>query len=1167
MSKFFALILLLTTIVCSQATAQVPANDDCTGATFLILDNNGNLCFADTNTQATSDGIFTGCDANILPPLPPGGHELWYTFVTTGDSYTITATEGATTPAQRLAVVVMNGNCTSGAGVNNCSNAIFPGDPVSVTISSPPGTQVWFYVTALDYDGIFNVCITSENNPVTPGQDCITAPFICNSNNFSSPGRTTINPSVLPSCFNTPPVSALWYRFTAGFSGPLEFSGFPNGPGGFRWALYDVTNGCPGTEIACNNVVNPALPFGLSATAANCITDPYCPPVNVVAGNTYALMVDDLSLSGAGFDFSWGTNTIMMPNPMFTVDSIVACGSLMADFTNSSSYTPATTWSFDFGDGTLPQSGTGANFNIPSHFYNTPGTYLATLSVNGPNGCIRSFSREIRIRPLPVSSFTILNSPVCFDGVSAIGNFQATPVSTTAIYQWNFQGSTAVNSTTPGTAEATWGAPGTYPIELIVNDRGCASEVSRDTIEIITSPQATLGISGTGCTGTPVTVTYGGGVTQNAFYLWDFGGGGITNPGPGQIDLTWNSPGSYTVSLTLQDNGCTSAPVTGTIVIFNSPQINVSGPDTICEGSSLTVAPLASGAPAGAQYAWDFGTATLLGGSTLDAASATLNWPVSGNTFIVGTATSIEGCVSAPDTVFVSVLARPQAGFTLSSDTLCENDTIVLNYSGSSPTAGSVFYWDFGSSTVLNPSTNPWGPYQLIPGNTGINIIQLHMERNSCPSDTVTDTVFVNSNPVADAGANQAVCAGTVITAGAPAQPGYQYTWSPSSVFLNPNLASAQAMILYYGTIDTTVLLSVIAEMGGCTDFDTVAITLNPVQQAFFIPEDPQCEEGNSFDFAPYFGVIPGASFNWNINGSVITTPAVNNFSFPTAGTYTISLETQTPGCSMSAYNSEVRVKPMPPVAFTTDITSGCIPLTVNFQDQNPPLAGASYRWDMGNSVVSFDPNPAFTYASVGQFNPSLTLTSADTCSATASGTITINAYGPASAVFTAQPMIASENNPVITFNSIAATNGCVYDFGDNTTDTACNPVHTYSAPGIYTVTLITTSPGNCTDTFRLDVEIKSNFSIYLPSAFTPNDDGKNDRLQIFTDGLESLDLKIFNVRGQVVWETADANDTWNGRYQNTDEDCPAGVYVYEAMTRDINRKKHNLRGRVSIIR
>lgn len=1166
MSKFFAISIVLSTFFCFQAAAQVPENDDCTGATFLILDNNGNLCFTDTNTLATSDGIFTGCDANILPPLPPGGHELWYTFVTAGDSYTITATEGTTTPAERLAVVVMNGNCSSGAGVNNCSNAIFPGDPVSVTINSPPGTQVWFYVTALDFDGIFNVCITSENNPVTPGLDCNSAPILCNSNNFSSPGRTTINPSVTPSCFNTPLVSALWYRFTAGFSGPLEFSGFPNGAGGFRWALYDLTNGCPGTEIACNNVVNPALPFGLSATAANCINDPYCPPVNVVAGTSYALMVDDISLSGAGFDFSWNTNTIMMPNPMFTVDSIVACGSLTADFTNASAYTPATLWTFDYGDGTS-QSGTGAAFNIPSHLYNTPGTYLATLSVSGPDGCNRSFSREIRIRPLPVASFTILNSPICFDGVSALGNFQANPVSNAATFQWNFQGSTLVNIPTPLTAEATWNAPGSYPVELVVNDRGCASEVSRDTIEIITSPQATLGMSNTGCTGSPVTVTYGGGVTPNAFFLWDFGGGGITNPGPGQLDLTWNSPGNYTVSLTLQDNGCTSAPLTQNIVIYDSPQITVSGPATVCEGATITIAPLATGAPANAQYTWDFGSATLLGGSTVDAGSATLNWPVSGNTFITGTATSIEGCVSAPDTVFISVAARPQPGFTLSRDTICENDTIVLNYSGTSPVAGSIFYWDFGTSTVLNPSTNAWGPYQLQPGSSGTNIIQLYMERNSCLSDTIVDTVIVVASPVADAGTNQTVCAGTVITTGAAAQPGYQYSWSPSAVFLNPNMATAQATILYYGVTDTTVLLSVTVENGGCTAYDTVAITLNPVQQAYFIPQDPQCEEGNSFNFEPYFGIIPGASFSWDINGTTYTTPVVSNFSFPSAGTYAISLQTQTPGCNMSAFNSEVRVKPTPQAAFTTDITSGCIPLTVNFQDLNAPLPGATYRWDMGNNVVSFDPAPLFTYTTAGLFTPSLTLTSADTCSSTTTGAVIIDAFGPASAVFTARPMIASENNPIITFSSLAATSGCFYDFGDNTTDTSCNPVHAYSAPGVYTVTLVTTSAGNCTDTFRLNVEIKSNYSIYLPSAFTPNDDGKNDQLEIYADGLENLDLKVFNARGQVVWETTDATETWNGRFQNTGEDCPSGIYVYEAMTRDINRKKHNLRGRISIIR
>lgn len=1168
MVRFYLVLLLFLVLPDKQVLAQAPEHDDCAGARFLVLDNNGNLCFNDTNLQATGDGLFTNCDMNVLPPLPLGGHELWYTFVTAGDSYTITVTPTGTPAAERVSVAVLNGNCSSGLGIAGCNNAVFPGDPISATFNSPPGTQVWFNVTALDFDGIYTVCITSENNPVTPGADCNTAPIICNTNNFSSPGRTTLNTSVVPTCFNSPPVSALWYRFTAGYTGPLEFSGFPNGAFGFRWALFDISGGCPGTEIACNSVYAPSAPFGLSAAAANCTASPLCPPVNVVAGNEYALMVDDTSRSGAGFDFNWGDNAVMMPNPLFTVDSTTACGSLLADFTNTSSFSPTTLWSFNYGDGSPPMNGTGATFNIPSHNYTVPGTYLATLTVSSPNGCNRSFSREIRIRPKPSSLFTNTNSPICFDGSTpANGTFQAAYSSNSATYSWSFPGSTTLNAPAPGSANASWTTSGPKPVELVISERGCVSDTTRDTVEVFDGPSGFITVSNTGCTGVPLTAVYGGGNTPNAFFLLDFGGAAISAPGTNQIDLTWNSSGIYTVSVTVIENGCSSSPVLQDITIMNSPQISVTAPATVCEGETTTITPLASGAPASAQYTWDFGTATLTGGNPANGSSATLNWPVPGNSYIIGIATDISGCPSAPDTAFVTVIAKPTPSISLSSDTICDGDTLTVTYNGATPTGGSRFYWDFVGSSVLNPTTNAWGPYQIQPGSQGANIIRMMMERSSCLSDTIMDTVYVNAPPIADAGANQTVCAGTSITTGAPAVPGNQYLWSPISYFDDPTSATAQALILHTGTADTTVVLSVRVENAGCIAYDTTAVTITPVQQAYFIPPDPQCEDGNSFDFSPYYGIVAGASFEWDIDGSISTLPTVNNFSFPSDGGYTVSLQTQTPGCGASSYTTNVVVKPTPQVSFTTDITSGCVPLTVNFQDQNTPLPGATYRWDFGNSVVSFNASPSFTYSTAGQYSPSLTITSADTCPATVSGIVSINAFGPVPAVFTAEPMIASENNPTITFTALSASSGCIIDFGDNTSDSACSVSHTYPGPGRYTVTLVTTGPGDCNDTSRLEVEIKASFSLYLPSAFTPNEDGINDRFEIFSEGIETFEMKIFNVRGQLVWETTETDDTWNGRFLNTGEECPSGVYVFEAKVMDINRKKHNQRGRITIVR
>ncbi|MBL7922607.1 MAG: gliding motility-associated C-terminal domain-containing protein, partial [Bacteroidia bacterium] len=77
----------------------------------------------------------------------------------------------------------------------------------------------------------------------------------------------------------------------------------------------------------------------------------------------------------------------------------------------------------------------------------------------------------------------------------------------------------------------------------------------------------------------------------------------------------------------------------------------------------------------------------------------------------------------------------------------------------------------------------------------------------------------------------------------------------------------------------------------------------------------------------------------------------------------------------------------------------------------------------------------------------------------------------------------------------------------------------------------------------------------------------KNDRFEIFAEGVQEFNIKIFNQRGQMVYESKDFSESWNGQYLNDGADCPSGIYVYEVMVRDFNRKKYNLKGRITILR
>ncbi|MBL7924724.1 MAG: hypothetical protein JNL88_11045, partial [Bacteroidia bacterium] len=1042
-SIWIPFLLLITSLLLQSdiLSAQTPTNDNCSGATFIYLDQTGNTCINDSNMLATADGQSNTCDAGVVAPLPPGGHDVWYSYVVTGTVNTITVTPIGSNPAQKVSLTVINGNCSGGISTNVCNTAATSVDPASLAFTSFAGTQVWFYVTSLEADGEFLVCISSTNGFINPDLDCNNATRLCNTYDFSSPGSTQPGISVTPSCFNSPPVRPFWYKFTVGYNGPLEFTGFPTNIGGFRWALFDVTTGCPGVEVACNSVYDPFLPFGMSTSVSNCSGSPYCPPVNVISGSTYALMVDDTSQNGSGFDFTWGYGVRMLPTADFTVDSLEACGELTADFSENSEYTPSTIWSFDFGDSNPPISGVGANLNLPSHYYG-PGTYLASLTLTEISGCSHTFSRQIIVKPKPAISLTVNDDSLCFDGVNAVSaSFSASSSSSSLAYDWTFPGNNGVLITGPGTATASWNTPGTFVAGLQVTENGCASDTARDTVYIFDLPASDFTLPDSGCTGTDAGVSYTGGAGSQASYTWNYAGGTLTNQTAQQFDISWANPGVYTLSLTVSENGCSGPAFSDSIRIFDTPVIAIQTPLQVCEGETLNVAPLATGAPAGSVFTWDFGNATFNGGSPNDGSSGNFSWNIPGITYMTAQALSPEGCLSAKDSISITVNTRPDATFSVSDTTLCGADTCILNYSGSAPLIGSNFTWDFGGGNLLN-ATNPWGPLEINFPAPGIFPLYLVVDDNVCLSDTLRDTVLVASYPVSNAGIDLNTCAGQSILIGSAPQAGYQYTWAPASFLNTPTLSNPQANVPYNGTIDTTVQFVLSTSQGFCTRNDTMQLTVHPVQQAFFIPPDPQCADGNSFDFNPYYGLVTGAVLTWIIGNDTLSGGQVQNYTFTTAGTQNITLQTQTPGCPADQHTAAVVVKPNPVVNFSVNLNSGCVPLDVSFQDLSPVLPGAGYLWNFDDGIVSFQNNPVHTYSTDGSFYPTLTITSADTCSGTDTLTSGILVFPAPLALFTAQPLVATDLNPLFHFDAMHPNTNCYFDFGDGSGDSSCSTSH-----------------------------------------------------------------------------------------------------------------------------
>lgn len=96
-------------------------------------------------------------------------------------------------------------------------------------------------------------------------------------------------------------------------------------------------------------------------------------------------------------------------------------------------------------------------------------------------------------------------------------------------------------------------------------------------------------------------------------------------------------------------------------------------------------------------------------------------------------------------------------------------------------------------------------------------------------------------------------------------------------------------------------------------------------------------------------------------------------------------------------------------------------------------------------------------------------------------------------------------------------------------------------------------------------IEIGNACPWFIPNAFTPNGDGLNDIFKPITDGNQEFTFTIFNRWGQLVFQTSNPNDGWDGTYEGHEEEM--GVYVYELRTVFTNGRVKTAQGNVTLIR
>ena len=136
-------------------------------------------------------------------------------------------------------------------------------------------------------------------------------------------------------------------------------------------------------------------------------------------------------------------------------------------------------------------------------------------------------------------------------------------------------------------------------------------------------------------------------------------------------------------------------------------------------------------------------------------------------------------------------------------------------------------------------------------------------------------------------------------------------------------------------------------------------------------------------------------------------------------------------------------------------------------------------------------------------------------------------------------------NFPIAFLDQSSGATSWSWDFGwPGLTSTEQFPHPIYPEPGQFDVMLAIVDTLGCRDTTYRTITVKPEFEMYIPNSFTPNGDGINDLFRPSVIGVREYRMRIFDRWGELLFESEDPNETWDGGYAGSM--VPSGVYVYQ---------------------
>ena len=758
--------------------------------------------------------------------------------------------------------------------------------------------------------------------------------------------------------------------------------------------------------------------------------------------------------------------------------------------------------------------------------------------------------------------------------------------------------------------EVLYTAPGDYDYTFeVINSFGCPFDTTV-TMSVVPAPDITAGPDQVFC-GTPVvlqgefmtsspsecsnsqgtqTVCYGNNANDVYTYCPDNPGNGTMMSiefADGQIEACiWDQINVY-------DGDNITAPLVETLCgIYAGTNVTATNPN-----GCLTVQIVSDGLISCASGAYD-PVSWCVGCGGNEACGLTWSWDPPGNldnptavqpevllfdgnptqyTVTVGLS-DVENCA-----VQDNVMVLPGFGYTSSfNDPTCVATDGEISVTIAAPPADGP--WDVTLSDLLgvvDQTTYNGGTHtfqNLVEGQYSLEV----SDQNGCAYTEFINLVAPPIPPL-NVSPDDVICIGEEATLTVSAASGgpYVFTWSESGTVIGQG-SSIQVqpdVLTTYEVqgVDATGCITQIQDVQvGIYDPLTVAIDVTDLiclgDPATIAAVNVTGGEGASYSFDFQF---EGTTFMAGTDDLVEFVPnQTGEFCV------TVSEACPTPPATACA---EVEVEQPYDLQLEADLTEGCAPQSLIFSHNIPIGFVSSQLWDFGDGGDGGDFEQDHEYMDPGVYDVGLTVITTTGCMNSTISDNYIQIYAPPQVGFTAGPQPTTAPDTRIEFESDVSSNVVEWlwtflPLDPEATSTEPNPVYTFPMGngGSYPVTLMVTDTNGCESMATRVIDIDDFFNIYIPSAFTPNNDGFNDLWTVYGSDIDPdrFELSIFNRWGERVFHTTDIDRGWLGQADEEVVD-PAqmyfsgdGTYVYRVVFySESTNEKREVRGYINLTR